>query len=150
MKKNDTERMTIVIGASRLGATIASAKSASGAYTSIIDKNPLAFRKLDSSYSGYQIEGDAEDMDVLEKANARGAKEFDIMTESDDENLYLAAICLVCFDAPLIVVRLQDEKKSVLLDDKRIRFITPSLLSYRAYQEIQDAFADVSSEGEKR
>lgn len=144
--KNRNYRMVVVIGSSRLGASIASSNSQMGAYTAIIDKEPKAFRKLDPDYSGYKIEGDGEDIDVLEEANIREATEIDIMTEDDNENIYLANLCLTFFKAPLIIVRLMDEKKSVLLDDARIRIITPSILSYRTYHEIQDASLPIPEE----
>lgn len=136
MKKSDEKKLTIVIGASRLGANIASYNSQNGVYTVIIDKNPIAFRKLDSSFSGYKIEGDAENLDILNSANIKEATEVDILTNSDNTNIYIANVVLKYYKVPLVLVRLMDTTKSVFLDDPRIRIISPAILSFRSYKEI--------------
>ena len=136
MKKSDEKKLTIVIGASRLGANIASYNSQNGVYTVIIDKNPIAFRKLDSSFSGYKIEGDAENLDILNSANIKNATEVDILTNSDNTNIYIANVVLKYYKVPLVLVRLMDTTKSVFLDDPRIRIISPAILSFRSYKEI--------------
>ena len=60
MKKQFKDRNRIlVIGSSRLGASIASMSSVDGIYTSIIDRDQNAFKKLDPDYSGYTFVGDA-------------------------------------------------------------------------------------------
>lgn len=136
MKRNNEKKLTIVIGSSRLGANIASYNSQNGVYTVIIDKNPLAFRKLDSSFSGYQIEGDAENLDILNAANIKEATEVDVLTNSDNTNIFIANVVLKYFKVPLVLVRLMDTTKSVFLDDPRIRIISPAILSFRSYKEI--------------
>lgn len=136
MKKSDEKKLTIVIGASRLGANIASYNSQNGVYTVIIDKNPIAFRKLDSSFSGYKIEGDAENLDILNSANIKDATEVDILTNSDNTNIFIANVVLKYYKVPLVLVRLMDTTKSVFLDEPRIRIISPAILSFRSYKEI--------------
>ena len=141
MKKTTTE-MTVVIGCSRFGATIASQNSKSGKYTAIIDINPKAFRKLDTDYSGYTIEGNAMDKDILAQSNIEKATEIDIMTNDDNTNIFLALLVLHYYKAPLIIVRLQDEKKASLLDDSRIKLISPALLSMNNYYEIIEKYKE--------
>ena len=51
-KPRKSKSTTVVIGSSRLGASIASMSSMDGIYTTIIDKDPSSFKKLDSGYSG--------------------------------------------------------------------------------------------------
>ena len=136
MKGSKEKKLTIVIGASRLGASIASYNSQNGIYTVIIDKEPLAFRKLDTNYSGYKIEGDAENLDNLEEANIKEATEVDILTHEDNVNIYIANVILQYYNVPLVLVRLMDTSKSVFLDSPRIRIISPSILSFRTYTEI--------------
>lgn len=136
MKSSKEKKLTIVIGASRLGASIASYNSQNGIYTVIIDKQQPAFRKLDANYSGYKIEGDAEELDILEEANIKEATEVDILTHDDNVNIYIANVVLQYYTAPLVLVRLMDASKSVFLDSPRIRIISPSILSFRNYKEI--------------
>ena len=135
MRKHTTEH-AVIIGCSRFGATIASQNSRKGKYTAIIDVNPKAFRKLDADYSGYTIEGNAMDKEILAQSNIENATEIDIMTNDDNTNIFLASLVLFYYKAPLVIVRLQDEKKSTLLDNPRIRLISPALLSINAYYNI--------------
>ena len=137
MAAND---LVVVIGCSKFGAAIANECSSSGKHTAVIDINPIAFRKLDNSYSGYTIEGDAMDKDILLEANINEATEVDIMTNSDNTNIFLASLILHYYRVPLVIVRLQDEKKSRLLKDKRVRIISPALLSINTYHQVIDTY----------
>ena len=133
-------KLTIVIGASRLGATIANHCSKNGIYTVIIDKDPISFRKLDSDYAGIKIDGDAEEMEVLNEANIQEATEVNVLTNNDNANIYIANVILKKFNVPHLVVRLMDSTKTVLLDSDRVRIISPSILSYKKYLEFTKDF----------
>jgi trk system potassium uptake protein len=52
----------IVIGSGRLGANIATKMSELGEDVIIIDATDDSFRKLQDSFSGYQVVGDATDL----------------------------------------------------------------------------------------
>lgn len=143
MLKNFIERvklkrkMIVVLGCSRLGATIASKASQEGSSVSIVDEDKLAFKKLDSSYSGYMIQGDATDKIILERAYIKEADEVVICTNDDNTNIFLA--CLIVNDYPdikNIIIRLRDEDKKPLIDNERIKIITPNTLSMIIYDDI--------------
>lgn len=134
-------KMLVVLGCSRLGANIASAWSQAGCSVSIVDKlGDVAFKKLDVSYSGYTVSGDATDKSVLEKAYIQDADQVVITTEDDNTNIFLA--CLIMKEYPQIkdiVVRLRDETKKPLIDDERITLISPTSISMKTYENIQKA-----------
>lgn len=134
---NKDRKMTVIIGASRFGAAIASLNSEEGIYTSIIDSDEKSFRKLESNYSGFKIIGDAMNTQVLEKANIQDATEIDICTSDDNINIYLAFWACRYTQAEHIIVRLHDDVKAILLKDKRITVITPSRLSFGMYTNIR-------------
>ncbi len=138
MKKEMRQKsMTVVIGASRLGASIASMASMDGIYTSIIDIDPQAFRKLDSGYTGYTVVGDASDINVLKKAHVEEAKECVVATSDDDTNIFLACMITELFKTPYVIVRLRDERKAAILSDPRIKVISTAMLSLQAYKSIK-------------
>jgi trk system potassium uptake protein TrkA len=150
-KKNTGRSMVVVIGCSRLGASIASENSMNGVYTTIIDTNQNAFKKLDSSYSGYSIIGNAEEASVLKKGHIEEAKEVDVTTGDDDTNIYLACIMAEIYHIPSVIVRLRDESKAVLLTNPCIHVISPSSLSVQAYRAIRDqAEKDIDAAKEDR
>lgn len=136
MKKKEKETI-LVLGASRLGASIASFCSKQGIYSIIVDKDKEAFKKVDPSFSGFFIEGNAESIPVLKKAHIEEAKEVDIVTGDDDTNILLACLIARFFAVPYINVRLVDTSKNVLLPHERIKVISPSLLTYELYQSLR-------------
>jgi|WetSurMetagenome_2_1015567.scaffolds.fasta_scaffold257414_2 trk system potassium uptake protein len=129
------KRMVVVLGSSRLGAAIASLNSNNGVYTAIIDKDALAFRKLDTGYSGFTIQGDAEDTKVLMKAHIEEATEVDVTTGDDDANIFLAFLVEKLYHPESVIVRLQDDKKAVLFENTPIRILKPMRLTMAAYEE---------------
>lgn len=136
-KKNKGRAMVVVIGSSRLGASIASLNSMEGIYTTIIDTNPLAFKKLDSGYSGYTVVGDAQEASVLKKGHIDEAFEVDVTTGDDDTNIFLGCMISEIYHVPYVVVRLRDERKAILLNQDNIHIISPSHLSMQAYKAIK-------------
>ena len=134
---NRQTSMTILIGASKLGVSIASMLSMDGIYTSIIDINGDAFRKLDSGYSGYTVQGDAQDINVLRKAHIEEAKEVVIATRDDDTNIFLACMISEIFKTPYIIVRLRDERKAAIFTNPSIKVISTAMLSLQAYKSIK-------------
>lgn len=136
MKKSE-KKIVLVLGASRLGASIASLASRQGLYTVIVDTNREAFRKLDPSFSGFFVEGDAMEVSVLEKAHIREALEVDIVTGDDDTNILLANLVSRLYETPFINVRLIDLAKKPLLPTTNINVISPSSLSLELYQSLR-------------
>lgn len=133
------KNMVVVVGSSRLGALIASKNSSEGIYTMIIDKDEFAFNKLESDYSGFTMVGDATELSVLKKAHMDQASELDIITEDDDTNIFIACMALHYFDVSSIIVRLQENKKAVLIDDPRVKVIVPADLSMSLYENLKTA-----------
>lgn len=135
--KEVNRSMTVVIGASRFGAAIASMSSMDGIYTSIIDSDESSFKKLDSGYSGYIIVGDAQDSSVLKKAHIDEARECVIATDDDNVNIFLASLISTIYKVPHVIVRLRDERKAALLIDPTIKVISTAMLSLQAYKAIK-------------
>ena len=140
--KKSKKSMTVVIGASRLGAAIASMSSMDGIYTSIIDVDEKAFKKLDSGYSGYIVTGDAEDGNVLKKAHIDEARECVITTSDDNTNIFLTCLITELYKVPYIINRLRDERKAALITNHRIKVISTAMLSLRAYKSIKSMEED--------
>lgn len=129
----------IVIGCGRLGANIATKMSEVGEDVIIIDSTDDAFRKLQESFSGYEIVGDATDLSVLENAYIKHAKTVVITTDSDNTNIYLAHVCYYVYNVPRIFVRLSDTDKGRLLEGTYIKAIYPFTLSL---SEFMDQYQD--------
>jgi trk system potassium uptake protein len=126
----------LVIGSGRLGSNIATRMSELGEDVIIIDATDDSFRKLQESFSGYQVVGDATDLSVLENAYIKHAKAVVITTDSDNVNIYLAHICYYIYNVPNIYVRLADTDKGELLEGTSIKAIYPFTLSLGEFMEL--------------
>jgi trk system potassium uptake protein TrkA len=102
----------------------------------IIDAQDDSFRKLQESFSGYQVVGDATDLSVLENSYIKHAKTVVITTDSDNVNIYLAHLCFYVYNVPRIFVRLSDTDKGKLLDGTNIKAIYPFNLSYDEFMDL--------------
>lgn len=126
----------IVIGSGRLGGNIATKMSELGEDVIVIDATEDSFRKLQESFSGYQVVGDATDMTVLENAYIKQAKTVVLTTDSDNVNIFLAHVCYYIYNVPNIFVRLEDTDKGKLLEGTSIKAIYPFKLSFNEFLEM--------------
>lgn len=133
----------IVIGSGRLGANIATKMSEEGEDVIIIDAKDDSFRKLQESFSGYEVVGDATDLQLLENAYIKHAKTVVITTDSDNVNIYLSHICYYVYNVPKIFVRLSDTDKGRLLEGTYIKAIYPFLLSLNEFMTLNEEEEDV-------
>lgn len=135
MKRNKI----IVIGCGRLGSNIATLLYKQGNDVILLDNNAKAFNKLMNSFGGYEIVGDATDLEVLESAFVKQAKEVVIVTGDDNVNLYLAHICFHLYDVPNIYIRQEDDSKKKLIENTTIKAIYPFMLSVEDYLKIRES-----------
>lgn len=133
----------IVIGSGRLGANIATKMSEMGEDVIIIDATDDSFRKLQDTFSGYQVVGDATDLSVLENSYIKHAKTVVITTDSDNVNIYLSHICYYVYNVPKIFVRLADTEKGRLLEGTYIKAIYPFTLSLNEFMTLNEEEDDL-------
>ena len=128
---------TIIIGAGRLGGTIAR-KLNKTENVVIIDKDKTKINKL-QDYSGFVECGDATDLGLLEKNGIKNADSVIAVTDDDNVNIFLGDVCSNIYNVPHIVIKLKDSRKKVLVDDK-ITCICPFDLSLDYFEsELKEA-----------
>ncbi len=130
----------VIIGLGRLGAGIAERAAAKGEDVIVIDKNPSSFARLDDTFSGFTIAGDATDLSFLEGEEViQSAKEVVITTGNDNVNLLLAHVCSTVFEVPKIFVRFDDPDKSVCIAGfPNIKAIYPFELTLTKFDLIEE------------
>ncbi len=126
----------IIAGCGRLSANIAGALSGKGYNVIIIDKDENAFRRLPENFSGYEITGDATDIDALEQVGIKGVSMFLALTESDNTNSLIAQIASRVFGIPKVFVRLNDPDKERVLEGFNIEVIYPFKLSISEFERL--------------
>lgn len=126
----------IVVGCGRLGSNIATILSSNGKDVVVIDNDPDAFRKLGSEFSGFTIEADGIDIETLKKASIENAVAVIAVTENDNVNLMVAQIANRLFELPLVIARLYDPDKEIILNGTGIKTIYPNKLSLAALEQM--------------
>ena len=63
----------LIAGCGRLGSCMASSLSQEGFDVTVIDKDEKAFRRLRETFSGFQVIGDASDLDMLQSCGIANA-----------------------------------------------------------------------------
>lgn len=132
-KKRD---LFIIAGGSRLGANIASIMSKHKKDVVLIDKDPNAFLKLHPNYSGYTIEGDAADINVLKKAGVEQSFVLIAATDSDNTNLMISQIAKVIFGVPNVIARMYSPDIEEIASENDVHVIYPYKLSVDVIEKI--------------
>lgn len=98
----------IIAGCGRVGSQLATTLEAGGHTIVIIDKNGLAFRRLDEGFSGRALEGIVFDRAVLEEAGIKRAQAFVAVTNGDNSNIVAARTAKQRYGVANVVARISD------------------------------------------
>lgn len=138
-KKN--KDYTIVIGCSRLGATIASALSDKDDNVLVLDKNEDSLRKLPQSYAGQTFIGDAMNWSTLEEINIKKADVVIIVTHEDNINIMLSQMVKEVYGVDRVIARLYDPERDIVYNELGIETIYPAFLEAKQLMEWYDSIA---------
>lgn len=125
-------KSTIIIGAGRLGGSIARSLN-NRSNVVIIDKNIDKINRL-YDYSGFADVGDATDIELLEKNKIKTADEVIAVTDDDNVNIFIADLCCYVYHNKNIYIKLKDSRKKALVD-KRVICICPFDLCLDFFEE---------------
>lgn len=128
--------IAVVAGISRLGAKIAGMLYDAGYHVTVIDLDGESFRKLPEHFSGFQIEGDATDIETLQRLGLQGASVLAAVTEDDNRNSLIAQIGRRIFNVPNIFLRLDDPEKEKLISGLNVSVISPTRLSIEKFDTL--------------
>lgn len=120
----------IIGGCGRVGAMLATKLSFEGHDVVVIDKDPLAFRRLGKSFTGSTIRGMVFDRDVLDRAGADRADAYVAVTSGDNSNVVSATIAREIHRTPKVVARIFDPRRAEIY--RRLGIQTVSSVSWAA------------------
>ena len=130
---------TIIIGAGRMGSSIARALNNTNNVV-VIDKNRYKIERL-QEYSGFVEVGDATDLQLLEKNGIATADTVIVVTDNDNVNIYIADVCEHIYHVKNIYVKLTDSRHKAIVDS-RIQCICPFDLSLDYFEQLQKGEQD--------
>jgi trk system potassium uptake protein len=134
--KLEKKKTIIVVGSSKFGASLAGSLSVDGFHVIIIDKENKAFRTLPDNYSGYEVIGDATDIDVLINAGIENAYMVIVATQNDNVNSLVAQISSRIYNVPKVYMRLNDIEKEKIIYGFNIQVICPFKLTIDEFEKL--------------
>jgi trk system potassium uptake protein TrkA len=140
MKMGKKNLYIIIIGCGKLGAFLANEFSKIGDSVVVIDKNGRKFSKLSVDFSGFRIEEDALDEDILIEAKIDQADVLICASNDDDTNIMIALIAKRIYETPVVISRLYEPTKTEFLEKHDVKVISPLHLSVQEYKQIINGY----------
>ena len=128
-----THRYVVIVGCGRLGSLLASRLSHLGSSVVVIDRNEAVLEKLPSGFSGFRVQGDAAELEVLRQAKIDEADCLLAATQHDNLNLMVAQAAKTLFGVPKVLARLFDPSREAMYHQFGIETICPTELSADAF-----------------
>lgn len=127
----------LVIGSGRTGSLLAGNLSRSGHEVVVVEKDSSSFSMLPVDFSGFQIEGDAMENDVLKEAKIESADLIVVTTGNDQVNYLITQMAKENYDVPRIMVRtINPAVEDLYKGDKRIQIFSQISLLVDSMLEI--------------
>jgi trk system potassium uptake protein TrkA len=135
----------IIVGCGRVGSYLAHVMDAEGHEVAIIDKEPLAFKRLSREYGGQRIVGIGFDRDVLRSARIERADAFAAVTNGDNSNYIAASVARDTFRVPQVVARIYDPQREAIYRELGIRTISSTSWAVNTIKRILTGSESTSS-----
>ncbi len=135
-KRKAKDEYIIIVGCGRLGSHIANIFSKKKKSIVVIDKKEEAFRRLGVDFSGFTIEADATEEDVLLEAKIDKADIVITVTDDDNTNIMVAQIAKKIFNVPKVIARIFDVKMKEFYEELDISILSPTILSANKFIDI--------------
>jgi trk system potassium uptake protein TrkA len=123
----------LIVGAGRVGSSVAKTALAAGHEVSVLDEDPLSHERLDVGVDGTWEDrggrftvGTALEIDALLEAGIETADAFIAATDGDNTNLVVAQIASRRFNVPRVIVRVMDPYRAAWYAEQGLETISPT------------------------
>jgi trk system potassium uptake protein TrkA len=123
----------LIVGAGRVGATVARRVLDRGCDVSVLDEDPLSHERLDDPNQGAWEDrggqftvGTALEIDALIEAGIDRADVFVASTNGDNTNLVIAQIAQRRFSVPKVVARVLDPARAAWYAERGLEIVSPT------------------------
>ncbi|HEX2412972.1 MAG TPA: NAD-binding protein [Solirubrobacteraceae bacterium] len=137
----------LVVGAGRVGSSVATKALQNGHTVSVLDEDPLSHERLDvelgqswEEAGGRFTIGTALEMDALVDAGIDQAEVFIASTNGDNTNLVVSQIARQRFKVPRVIARVLDPRRAAWYAEQGLRTICPTQIAIEQLE--QAAFAE--------
>ncbi len=141
----------LVVGAGRVGSSVATIALRAGHTVSVLDEDPMSHERLDvelgrswEEAGGQFTIGTAMEMEALVEAGIDRSDVFIASTNGDNTNLVIAQIARRRFQVEKVVARVLDPRRAAWYAEQGLETICPTQIAIEQLQ--QAAFGAVVSE----
>ena len=141
----------LIVGAGRVGSSLARMALADGHEVSVLDEDPLSHERLDANQpsswedaGGRFTVGTALEVDALLEAGIEQADVFIASTNGDNTNLVIAQIAQRRFGVDRVVARVLDPARAAWYAEQGLETICPTQFAILAFREALDLKATVA------
>jgi trk system potassium uptake protein TrkA len=143
----------LVVGAGRVGSSVATTALRAGHTVSVLDEDPLSHERLDvelgqpwEAAGGRFTIGTALEMEALEEAGIAEAHVFIASTNGDNTNLVVSQIARRRFEVPKVIARVLDPRRAAWYAEQGLHTICPTAIAIDQLE--QAALGEEPGDGE--
>jgi trk system potassium uptake protein len=133
----------LIVGAGRVGSSVARSALAAGHEVSVLDEDPLSHERLDSGMEtswedagGLFTVGHAIEADALEEAGIGRADIFIASTDGDNTNLTIAQIAKHGYGVERVVARIMDPARAAWYAEQGLETICPTKIAIEQFTTV--------------
>ena len=131
----------LIVGAGRVGSSVAKSALAVGHEVSVLDEDPLSHERLDANQptswedaGGRFTVGTALEMDALYEAGIENADVFVASTNGDNTNLVIAQIAQKRFGVARVIARVLDPARASWYAEQGLETICPTQFAISEFE----------------
>jgi trk system potassium uptake protein TrkA len=133
----------LIVGAGRVGSSVAKKALAAGHEVSVLDEDPLSHERLDANQptswedaGGRFTVGTALEMDALLEAGIEQADTFIASTNGDNTNLVIAQIARRRFGVSRVIARVLDPARAAWYAEQGLETICPTQYAISEFDKV--------------
>ena len=126
----------LIVGAGRVGSSVATAALRAGHTVSVLDEDPLSHERLDvelgqawEAAGGRFTIGTALETDALVEAGIEEADVFIASTRGDNTNLVVSQLAQRRFEVKKVIARVADPRRAAWYADQGLHTICPTQIA---------------------
>ena len=126
----------LIVGAGRVGSSVATAALRAGHTVSVLDEDPLSHERLDvelgqawEAAGGRFTIGTALEVEALVEAGIQEADVFIASTSGDNTNLVVSQLAQRRFEVSKVIARVADPRRAAWYADQGLHTICPTQIA---------------------
>ena len=141
----------LIVGAGRVGSSLARAMLREGNQVSCLDEDPESHSRLEIGLDGSWEDtggqftvGTGLEMEALQEAGIEHADAFVAATDGDNTNIVIAQIAMRAFNVPTVIARILDPYRAEWYEQQGMHTICPTRVAIEMLEaEVKEAAAKI-------